>query len=321
MEDLVYEEFLPKVFIYKNLLPNSKEIAEYAEWFIESKESHFVWSQATEWGVFGQNIAFDRSYVPEVTKYEKEENRHFGVKHSSDFDGMMFDTPEEKEYFDKERDYVRQLAEAFEKSTFHYLEAQGVEREDDWWMSFPAICRYEPTLEENYRGLGANDNPLAMTHHTDYEILKSEMPGDKFLLTCTMYLNDDYEGGGVEFLVDGKAYIYTPKAGDVVVFPSGHPDYFSEEYTYYHGVDAIRSGKKHFVRSFWMKPYEGSEEWLANQKKYGEEVWAEMEIARMAAGIKNHSTLTNVIEIPKPLTFEDVGIDTGKECGFSEFKS
>lgn len=318
MSDIIYEEFLPKVFIYKNLLPNAKEMAEYADWFMESGEEHLIWRKPTEWGVFGENIAFDRSWVPETTALEKFPEP---TREPQQILNMNIAGTKEEEYFEKESQYLKDLVSAFEKSTRHYLNAQNIEIEEDWWMMYPAICRYNPTIEENYRGEG-NVGPLAMVHHTDYEKIKADMPGDKFLVTCTMYLNDDFEGGEVEFLVDGKPYLYTPEAGDVVIFPSGHPDFLSEDYTYYHGVGAIKSGKKYFVRSFWMKPYEGSPEWLANRDKYGEEVWMKMEEARMVAGLRTHEALMYQIEISEePLTFEDAGIDTSKECGLHEFDS
>jgi hypothetical protein len=35
------------------------------------------------------------------------------------------------------------------------------------------------------------------------------------------------------------------------------------------------------IRSFWQFDYEGSKEWIENEKKYGKEVWAKMEEDRI----------------------------------------
>lgn len=284
-------------------MPHAKEMAEYADSFIDNNEKHAVWQQATDWAQFGKNIAFNGELIH---------------KNPEDV-GIVSGTPEE-EYFNKEKMYVSELINAFETSTAHYLNHQGVEKEDDWHMMYPAICRYNVTTEDTALGQGVV-GPLAMAHHSDYELLKEEMPGDKFVVTCTVYLNDDYEGGGVEFLENGNAHLYKPKAGDVCVFPSGHPDYLSEKFRYFHGVEAVKSGKKFFVRIFWMKPYQGSEEWLANQEKYGEDVWAEMEKARIVAGMRKQDSAIIDLNVEKPLSFEDIGVDPEKECGLEQFRS
>lgn len=304
MSEIVFEEFLPKVYIYKNLMPHAKEIAEYSQWFIENNKKHDIWDEYTQWAEFGQNISFNDMHVtPDYDTFPK----NAGEK--------------QKEYYYKEKRYIRELIAAFETSTAHYLKAQNFKKPETWRMMRPAICRYVPTTEETIRGRGSNDRPMAMTYHTDYEILKEEMPGDKFALTCAVYLNDDYVGGGIEFLENGVPHLYKPKAGDVIVFPSGNPKYFSEEFTYYHGVEAIESGNKFFVRMFYVEPYEGSKEWLANQEKYGKDVWMEMEQARIVAGMRKHETTMLELNTAKPLTFKDVGIDPEKECGLEEFRS
>jgi hypothetical protein len=95
-----------------------------------------------------------------------------------------------------------------------------------------------------------------------------------------MYLNDDYEGGEIEFKVlqsDGSfdRVSYKPKAGDILVFPSDEP--------YYHGVNLTTKGKKYFVRSFWDYYFPGTEEWHEGLKTYGEETWLKMEQDREKA--------------------------------------
>jgi predicted 2-oxoglutarate/Fe(II)-dependent dioxygenase YbiX len=114
---------------------------------------------------------------------------------------------------------------------------------------------------------------MTMQYHTDYIIGEKDMPGPKFFLTTTMYINDDYDGGDVEFFVDDKYYPYKPEAGDILIFPSTEP--------YYHGVKTIKNGNKFFIRNFIQYYYEGSEEWLKNQRYFGAVNWMKKETERL----------------------------------------
>jgi hypothetical protein len=62
------------------------------------------------------------------------------------------------------------------------------------------------------------------------------------VVSILVYLNDNYEGGELEFpLFDFK---YKPKAGDIVIFPSN--------YTFSHIAHPVTSGTKYAIVS-WMK--------------------------------------------------------------------
>ena len=142
---------------------------------------------------------------------------------------------------------------------------------DNWKFNPPNICMYEPDS-------GVSDL-IAMHYHTDYRQAAASAPGDKFAITCTMYLNDNYDGGEILFKIyaNGKdeppLYIsYKPKAGDIVIFPSGEP--------YYHAVNLVKNGEKYFVRSFWQYEFYGTPEWQENEKKFGKKVWSEIEEER-----------------------------------------
>jgi hypothetical protein len=63
-------------------------------------------------------------------------------------------------------------------------------------------------------------------------------------LSSVMYLNDDYEGGEIEF--KNQNLCIKPKAGSLVIFPSTPP--------YYHQSKKIVSGVKYMVLQFWFKP-------------------------------------------------------------------
>ena len=64
------------------------------------------------------------------------------------------------------------------------------------------------------------------------------------LMSAVAYLNDDYEGGELEFQNQGVSI--KPAAGSVVVFPSVEP--------FYHQSLPIISGVKYMSPIFWIKP-------------------------------------------------------------------
>jgi predicted 2-oxoglutarate/Fe(II)-dependent dioxygenase YbiX len=90
------------------------------------------------------------------------------------------------------------------------------------------------------------------------------LAGTKAEITVTMYLNDDYDGGDIEyrnydkhfthFRIEGDQMIemetnkvipgfnYKPQAGDIIIFPSKLP--------FYHGVKKVTKGQKLFLRTF-----------------------------------------------------------------------
>lgn len=174
-------------------------------------------------------------------------------------------------------DVVKTVEQIFFSVTSDYVGRTGYSQPD--WNHFPpSMCKYNFDYSV-YEQLG-----LLMHYHTDYQQERSEEPGFKFGLTCTMYLNDDYEGGDISFKIfeeDGTyAQIdYKPQQGDIMVFPSGEP--------FYHGVKTVRSNHKYFLRTFWWYNFEGTPEWFANQEKYGAEQWELMEKERWKAAFRS----------------------------------
>jgi hypothetical protein len=63
------------------------------------------------------------------------------------------------------------------------------------------------------------------------------------LMSAVIYLNDDYEGGELNFPEQGICI--KPEAGSVIVFPSTKP--------FYHQSMPIKTGIKYMVPAFWVK--------------------------------------------------------------------
>ncbi len=71
---------------------------------------------------------------------------------------------------------------------------------------------------------------------------------------------------------------YKPEAGDMLVFPSGHPDYLTEDgKPYLHGVMPAYKKNKFLARMYWQKYQRGTDEWYEKEKEFGKDVWASMQ--------------------------------------------
>lgn len=237
------KELYPNIIVYNGLFKDSEAVITH---YKDSKK----WDK---WFVFGEmTMMTEKDYTfstfPTPTEWAEQ--------------AMGSSGDEAAPYYD--------VLNAFFKATSHYKVNYCNEDFSNWKFAAPAICMYKT-------GGGATSD-VGMYFHTDYQQERADAPGNKPVLTCTMYLNDDYEGGEICFKVlkdTGLEYDYIkykPQAGDVLVFPSKPP--------YYHGVNVTTKGQKYFVRSFWQYIYSGTDEWLANEEKYGVELWAEMEKER-----------------------------------------
>lgn len=78
------------------------------------------------------------------------------------------------------------------------------------WFESPQLLRYEPNGKYNLH---------SDAEHFDHETKQFYRFIDRDF-SLLIYLNDNYEGGGISF--PWLNYTYQPKAGDLVFFPSNH---------------------------------------------------------------------------------------------------
>lgn len=240
-DDIIHTTIYPKVEVYHGLLPEAAEFAK--EILLSEKENSgkYYFRKWDQWSIFG-------TYTQQ--KHNPDEPAEFG------------------ERYDREKYICDSIYIAYTKAISHYIKKHEVVLPHGSSLMTSSFSKYNPDIEKM-------ENGLTMQYHTDFIIAEKDMPGPKFFLTCTTYLNDDYEGGDIIFYIEGedRVYPYKPKSGDICVFPSGSP--------YFHGVKTIKNGEKLFVRNFITYPYDGSPEWLQNQKYYGAYKWGKMEAARV----------------------------------------
>jgi hypothetical protein len=257
-------EIYPKVFVYKNLY---KDINFTYKLLEESDGQNGLFNPWSKWSDFGEYIS------PTFKGYDH-------ILTIKDVESIEAITEKEKQH----KDTLLEILNNFYIATKDYIAKNNVDFDDsrivpnvkdkhgnsikEWLFTGPSIARYRTDITD----------PVAMTYHTDYIREPIVSPGHKFAITALTYFNDDYEDGEIDFIVNGEAYMYKPEAGDIIVFPSGHPEFLmSEEHIYIHGVMPARKNSKYLSRMYWTKYSVGDPEWFENEEKFGKEKWSEMQ--------------------------------------------
>jgi hypothetical protein len=241
MNNLEYTEIYPNVYVYKNVLKDPKKMYKVMKESEETAEGKYYLKKWDPWAHFGT---------------------YSQIKNPAEIDQSILS----EERFIKEKEFADEVQSAYDAVINHYVEKTNTPLPDEWRFSGCSFSKYNDQID-------TMSNKMTMQYHTDHITSQRDMPGEKFYITCTMYINDDYEGGDIEFYVDGKLTNHKPQAGDIVVFPSTEP--------YFHGVKTIYNGQKFFVRNFVMYTFSGTKEWLSNQLKMGAYRWAKKEFERI----------------------------------------
>lgn len=265
--NLEYEEIYPRIFIYKNLLPNIGEIYDIvseSEYVNPGKAFFNEWSQWFVFGTYG------------VVKDTPSAIRNFHTLILDD-DTSPLEKEKIKEQMIFQMRAYTELSDANKLALMHYTQKNNVNLPDGSYIPEINIAKYYSGVD-----FGPNrEDTLAMQFHTDYTLGEWYWPNDNFLVTCTTYINDDYDGGEIFFACGKDILKYKPEAGDVLVFPSGSPFYpeSPERQPYFHAVNSIKVRPKYFTRNYIKYPHAAEDLWNRNHEKYGED-WPAMAKAR-----------------------------------------
>jgi hypothetical protein len=173
-------------------------------------------------------------------------------------------------------DYTSRFSDELDFNLDEILSDKKGNRLPRWQMYGPSIAKYhkDPTKISH----DIEKHGMAMTYHSDFIREPIVSPGYKFALTTLAYFNDDYEDGQIDFCIGKELYAFKPKAGDFLMFPSGHPEVLSKDgNVYLHGVIAPKKTNKYLARMYWRRYSEGDQQWFDKEKEFGTEVWLSMQ--------------------------------------------
>lgn len=239
MDKISFKEIYPKIHVYSNVFEDVDKVLDYLK-ETENQTKETALGPWRVWHVFG---TFAKSSTLDDIKDDKE----------------MY--------------IVKSVVDAFKKVSDHYVKHNNISIDENettlnrnkeilplWQYPFPGFAKY-------FKKSGADvERNKAMNFHTDFDYTFLKNDGYKFAITGVTYLNENYEGGEIEFLVGKNLFKYKPKKGDILVFPSGNPNFLTENNeSYYHSVNVVLDGEKYIVRQYLMRyetvPVDWKKEW------------------------------------------------------------
>lgn len=249
------------IVVYHNALEKYSEALSIMKQSEKIKEKIYHLPPAQKWLMYGSITQVDGSMDENL--YNKDE-----------------DSEKQKKIFKEIHDVYNLVCKDFfanhlkEKDFPKFINNFDRENGHPWTTSGISFLKYDIKDEDYYKNEAEITHNRTMGYHTDTQYYDSDSRGNKLIVTVTMYLNDEYDGGEICFLdaSTGKQYYYKPKPGDVTVFPSGEP--------YWHSVLPSYNAERFLLRMFCMYDYPGSKEWLDNESKFGVDNWSKMERER-----------------------------------------
>lgn len=236
-----------KIWVFKNVFKDSKDMLDFY------LTNHI--DKSIPWYEFGFHILIPTNSKCFKSFPTEEEWKSFADSH--------FAGPGESI---SKNQYVKDIFAIFYESSTEYFKSVNVDYDNWCWDSVDIAY---------YKDGGGSNHSQGMSYHSDFQEERREDPGLKFGTTCLFYLNDDYEGGGINFIEvsDDKDTLinhvfYKPSAGDLVIFPSGHP--------FYHSPMVAKNGSKALIRAYWRYEYPGSEAWHQEKANHTDEEWKDI---------------------------------------------
>jgi len=259
------KELMPFVIVYRDLDLNIDDILSRVKMLENVDKDILKWS---EWQDFGKTCNFHKLHPPRVNSDHDEVDS---------LSKILFDLV--YEYY---KMYIKQYANikfpTIKSSNFNTSDnitdiSAGIvttwdidknaesdnilKKEYDCWdLNSLDIIKYNNNYDKKY----------ILNYHLDGENKKGN-EGPHGILTSTLYLNDDYEGGEFSFLSEFSNTIikYKPRAGDLVIFPASKP--------FFHAAHPAVGNNKYFARHFLTWYSSGNKEWKDGESKFGKDGW------------------------------------------------
>lgn len=282
-------EIIPGVVVYKNYINDIQNILKLIQesetetnGMFEPDPNKSVY-HSKKFNTDEEPPAYD---VPHVLKkwapwYDFGIKSQFTFYNKEDSENLLLNEhiKMQKELIDKQficyYDYVSEYKDKLDWPDYvtNWELAGGIqENRKEWETSNPLIFSSCEILKHN----SYYDKEYAIPWHTDFWNHQGENAGMKFIITATVYLNDNYDGGEIQFInyKEKKLVTYKPEAGDITFFPSAHP--------FWHSALPVKNGNKYLARTLILLLHPGTEEWQKRRAMYDDNEWEKLEIERIA---------------------------------------
>jgi hypothetical protein len=257
---------MPFVVLYKGLFDDFKEILNLLQ---NSKKSK-VLVEWEPWYELGERTRFEFFNESDIAENEKEhwmfQQKIYNTMIDAYKDYISDWTKPEiiSKYKNTNPNLQEDWSRVFGDFVTHWDIENFISNEsNEGWQKSPVeVLKHDHTAGRNLE--------LAIGYHLD-AFNSKDAAGPKSIITGTVYLNDDYEGGEISFLneFDSSIINYKPKAGDFIIFPSAKP--------FFHAAQKVYGKDKYLIRNFLLWNHSGSERYKEGEQKFGKEQWALMQ--------------------------------------------
>lgn len=247
--DFSYEEIAPLIRVYKNLLPSHADLVKTLDKMVEINSDNYLYDTWADWFIFGKYTQLKSDFLESNTKFDKN-------------------------FFDQFLLY-KITQESSRIAISHYVASYNVPLPQKLLITDVSLAYYHPDVD-----ITNNNSGAAMYPHSDYVAYEEGWPGEKFFITQTIYLNDNYDAGEIYYVFKDQKITYKPNAGEIIVFPSGAP-LWPGNCHYFHGVNTPKNGRKYLLRCYLKYVSDASQEWIDGVKQHGEEEWKKICIKKL----------------------------------------
>ena len=230
------EQLCDGVFIYKNALQKSQQVLDLIKILEHEDEKSLLTSGWGPWGPYGKT-----TYFYNDLKEGYIENIFNSVFHDSQLNNLNNYGLCRRTLFEIMINSI--LTELNQKIIHDFLIKNNFKVPNNSFFARIDLCKYDFQQKTPL-------HEMEMPFHNDYVTADHHLSCDKFLVSCNTYFTSDYSGAEIVFYINGKLVEYKPKAGDVLVFPSGNPNYVSNNYC----LHAVKRGSgNRYISRYFLK--------------------------------------------------------------------
>lgn len=251
---LIKKELVPGVIVYRSEIKNLNNIIECIKNSITESVLTSTWRQngSIENHIYQADISDSNILKAKLENLQHQER-------------YIFEQVQDL-YYKIFQDYL--IESKKENLLMPYIDKDKKIKENNYWygVGLSAIIHKQTVADDEkaWESLNnkreTNSDHLRLGWHVD-AVESGIEPGQKHAITANFYLNDNYEGGRINFLYGNtieniydksnlKIICYKPLAGDIVVYPSMWP--------MAHSVSYSRGEDRYFFSSILRYYYDGS---------------------------------------------------------------
>ena len=309
------KELLPFVVVYRDVFSNLEKIFDIVKDSETNNSDEITGESWEDWSGVATKIKVNQVFRNAITRDSVDKKDLFDDQ--SYLRSEMFEN-----IYQLYEDYLERWIDSDELKLLNRY-TKEVYGEDESYKIFSKVNNWnfrEAIKDESVEGwirttvdfvkyFESYNREYILPYHLDNGKTKGT-PGPMAILSATLYLNDNFEGGEVSFLneFDNTIVNYKPKAGDILVFPGDKP--------FFHAAYKTYGANKYFGRHFLTWNDTGSEEYKEKINEFGEDYTLQMTNAIRKAQDEAGMYSKYIYKVGDPI--KNMGRDNGQIFFYNE---